>query len=73
MGSQGVQKWLESRTRRPAFLWWLGGGAGVFLSMHRLGRMWFELPTGLKVGSTQAFLSTCPDVGQTMKGGNGGS
>lgn len=26
--------------------------------------MWLELPTGTKEGSTQAFLSACPDVGQ---------
>lgn len=26
--------------------------------------MWLELPTGTKEGSTQDFLSACPDVGQ---------
>lgn len=46
------------------FLWWLSGGAGV--RDHVLGQrlVWFELPVHVKWGSIQAFLSTCPDMGQ---------
>lgn len=48
-------------------LWWLEGGAGVIAPTHRLGLMWFKLPTSVKEESIQTVSSACPGVGQKGK------
>lgn len=42
--------------------------AGVSFPFHVLRLAWFELPAAAKGGSTQTFLSACPDMEQKEEG-----